>query len=170
MAVSAVFRAGDEDDGNARVDRADLLVDREPGLIGQTQIEKNHVRAGRTDSVDAHGPGGDRCDLVTGGRKCLTHLLRQERQIVVDQEDMGHPVVRMVLANVLPSRLTFPGSTRIVGDQLGAGAPWRRTGAARRSIQSMSAGSASSEHFSPVVRVREVGVKWCTKSCVLADR
>jgi hypothetical protein len=35
---------GDEDDRNARVDAAYLLVDVQAGLVGQAQVQKNNVR------------------------------------------------------------------------------------------------------------------------------
>ena len=35
---------GDEDDRDARVDPADLLVDLQPGLVGQAQVEQNDIR------------------------------------------------------------------------------------------------------------------------------
>ena len=42
---------GDEDDRDARVDPADLLVDVQAGLVGQAQVEENDVgRHGRTRS------------------------------------------------------------------------------------------------------------------------
>ena len=44
---------GDEDDRDARVDLADLLVDLQPGLVGQAQVEENDIRRPGADPLQA---------------------------------------------------------------------------------------------------------------------
>ncbi len=81
---------GDEDDRDPRVDAADLLVDLEPGLVGQAQVEQNDIGRCWHRFVDPFGAGAGHLDPVTGGGKRLPHLLRDQDRVVVDEQHMGH--------------------------------------------------------------------------------
>ena len=79
-----------ENHGNARVDLADLPVDLQAGLVGQPQVEQDDVGRPRADRFQARRRGA--CDLhaVCRGGERLTHLLRDEDRIVVDQQEVRH--------------------------------------------------------------------------------
>ena len=59
---------GDEDDRDARVDLADLLVDLQAGLVGQAQVEENDIGRLGTDPLEPFGAGAGHLDPVIGGR------------------------------------------------------------------------------------------------------
>ena len=84
------LRSGDEDDRDPRVDGAYLRVDREAGSVGQIEVEEDDVGRRGADLLDADRAGGHGRHPVIGAMEGLTHLLRQARQIVVDQEHVRH--------------------------------------------------------------------------------
>ena len=59
---------GDEDDRDARVDLADLLVDLQAGLVGQAQVEENDIGRLGTDALEPFGAGAGHLDPVNGER------------------------------------------------------------------------------------------------------
>ena len=81
---------GDEDDRDARVDAADLLVDLQAGLVGQAQVEENDVRRPGADPLEAFGAGGGHLDPVSRRGERLAHLLRDQGRVIVDEQQVGH--------------------------------------------------------------------------------
>ena len=81
---------GDEDDRDAGVDLADLLVDLQSGLVGQAQVEQNNVGRLGPDAFQTSGAGRGNLDAVTGSGKCLTHLLRDQDRVIIDEQHVGH--------------------------------------------------------------------------------
>ena len=80
----------DEDDRDARVDAADLLVDLQAGLVGQAKIEQNHVGRIGADALQPRGPRAGNLDPVLGRRERLAHLLLDQGWVVIDEQQMGH--------------------------------------------------------------------------------
>ena len=66
---------GDEDDRDARIDLADRLVDLQPGLVGQAQVEQNDVGRLGADALDPFRAGAGHLDPVSGAGERLAHLL-----------------------------------------------------------------------------------------------
>src|SRR5262249_24721897 len=81
---------GDEDDRDARVDAADVLVDLQAGLVRQAEVEENDVRGPGTDPLESFRTAG--CDLDTVGRRGerLAHLPRGQGRVIVNMQERGH--------------------------------------------------------------------------------
>ena len=90
MAASAVLGHGDEDDRDPRIDPADLLIDFQPGLVGQAQVEENDVGRIGADALDPLRAGAGDLDPVGSGGERLAHLLRDQVRVIVDEQDPGH--------------------------------------------------------------------------------
>ena len=81
---------GDEDDGDARVDAADRLVELQAGLVGQSQVEEDDVRGVGADEPEPFRAGAGHLDPVRGGRERQAHLLRDQGRVIIDEQDVGH--------------------------------------------------------------------------------
>ena len=68
----------DEDDGYSRVDRADLLEDFEPRLVGQAEVEEDDVWRIASHPVDAGSAGLSNVHLMVRRRKRQTNLFGQQ--------------------------------------------------------------------------------------------
>jgi hypothetical protein len=80
----------DEDDWDARVDSADGLVDVQAGLVGQAQVQEDHVRRFGPDALNPVRPRAGHLDPVGGGGERLAHLHRDQGRVVVDEQEVGH--------------------------------------------------------------------------------
>ena len=63
-----------------RVDLADVLVDLEARLVGQSQVEKNYVGRPGANPLKAFGTGSGDLDPVGRSGVCLEHLSRDQRR------------------------------------------------------------------------------------------
>ncbi len=72
---------------------ADLLVDLQAGLVGQTQVEQNDIGRVGADALEPLGAGAGHFDPVTGGGERLAHLLRDQGRVVIDEQQVGHDLV-----------------------------------------------------------------------------
>ena len=81
---------GDEDDGDARVDAADLLIDLQSGLVGQAQVEENDIRRLGLDPFEPRHAGAGDLDAVIRGGKELTNLSWDQGQVIIDEQNVGH--------------------------------------------------------------------------------
>ena len=90
---------GDEDDRDARVDAADLLVNLQARLVGQAQVEENDVRMPGTDPLEPFSSGARHLDPVSGSGERLAHLPRYQGRVVVDQQQVGHDRSNATRAN-----------------------------------------------------------------------
>src|SRR5207245_554994 len=88
---------GDEDDRDPRVDRPDLLVDLQAGLVGQAQVEENDVRGPSADALEPFGAGAGHLDPVTGGGERLAQLLRDHGRVVSSGVAVLAPVVSLLV-------------------------------------------------------------------------
>src|SRR5580698_3205760 len=77
---------GHEDHGNSRVDRTDRLMDFEPGLIWQTEIQQDCVWRGCENACYSCGAGLCHDDVVLGTGKRQPNLFANQRRIVVDEQ------------------------------------------------------------------------------------
>ena len=80
----------DEDHRDPRVEAADLLVDFQAGLVGQAEIEQNHVRRIGADILEPRSPGAGDLDPVSGSGERLAHLLLDQVRVIIDEQQMGH--------------------------------------------------------------------------------
>src|SRR5262249_30493622 len=81
---------GDEDDRNPRVDAADLLVDLEPRLVRQTQVEENNIGRGGPYVLKPFRPGPGHDDAVARPVEGLAYLLRDKVRVIVDEQQLRH--------------------------------------------------------------------------------
>ncbi len=81
---------GDEDDRDARVDAADLLVDLQAGLVGQAQVEENDVRRPGADPLESFGSGAGHLDPVSRRGERLAYLPRNQGRVIVNEQQVGH--------------------------------------------------------------------------------
>ncbi len=88
----SIGRTGQCDKHNreAGVDRADLLEDLQPGLVGQTQVKQNNVRRSGRDALQALGACAGDLDTVSGSREQVANLLLEHFRVVIDKQQMGH--------------------------------------------------------------------------------
>src|SRR5207244_9619784 len=61
---------GDEDDRNACVDAADLLVDFQAALAGRAQVEDNDIRGAVANVLEPNPASADDLHTVRGGGDC----------------------------------------------------------------------------------------------------
>ena len=80
------LRQGHEDDGDARVDRADALEDVEAGAVGQPQVEKDDVGRMAPNLLHAVSAACRHRHPMGGLGERLAHLLRQQHGVIVDEE------------------------------------------------------------------------------------
>ncbi len=106
------LRHGHEDDRDARVDPADLLVDVRAGLVGQVEIEQNDVRQPGADVLEARSAGAGDHDSVRRGGEGLAHLLRSQGKVVVDEQQLGHDALALRGAGKGTSPLHWPLGTQ----------------------------------------------------------
>ena len=81
---------GDENDGDARVDLADSLVDLQAGLVWQMQIEENDIGRLGPDQVERCSAGFGNLDAVPGGWETLAHLLGDYNGVIVYEKQIRH--------------------------------------------------------------------------------
>ena len=70
--------------------RADLLEDLQAGLVGQAEIEQDHVGRIRADVLQPCSPGAGNLDPVGGSGERLAHLLLDQGRVIIDEQQMGH--------------------------------------------------------------------------------
>ena len=102
------LRHGHEDDRDARVDPADLLVDVQAGLVGQAQIEENNVRRHGTDPLEPFGAGASHFDPVSGPGEHLAHQLRDQCRVIIDEQQVGHDALALGVPGRGPKSLAGP--------------------------------------------------------------
>ena len=89
MAASAILPVVMKTTG-MRVDEPDLLIDLQSGLVGQAQVEENDIRRlGWTRSSPAT-PVPAISMRWSGAGKLSTNLSRDQGQVIVDEQNVGH--------------------------------------------------------------------------------
>src|SRR5262249_58878375 len=68
----------------------DLLVDLQPGLVGQAQVEENDVRRTGADPLQSLGTGGSNLDPVGRRGERLAHLPGDQGRVIIDEQQLGH--------------------------------------------------------------------------------
>jgi hypothetical protein len=81
---------GHEDDRDARVDLADRPVDLQAGLAGQAQVEEDYDRRLCVDKPEPSRARACHVDPVRRARERHAHLLRDQRRVIIDEQDVGH--------------------------------------------------------------------------------
>src|SRR5262249_31858540 len=79
-----------EDNRDARVDAANVLVDLQAGLVRQAQIEENDVRRPGTDPLESFSTAGGDLDPVRRRGERLAHLPREQGRVIVNEQEVGH--------------------------------------------------------------------------------
>ena len=87
--------AGDEDDGDTGVGFAELVVDVEPGLIGEAHVEQDDVGGMGAGAGEAFFSGVGDVDTVSGRGKRLADLLGYEAGVIVYEQQMSHGLVSL---------------------------------------------------------------------------
>ena len=77
---------GDENDRDARVDPADHPVDFQARLVGQPQVEEDHIRSLGPEAVQPRRAARRDLDPVKRCGECLPDLLRDQGGIVIDEK------------------------------------------------------------------------------------
>ena len=108
---------GDEDDRNACVDAADLLIDFQAALAGQAQVEDNDIRGAVADVLEPNPASADDLHAVRGCGECPAQLLRHQGRIIADEKQVGSdavvgPVVADLKNSQLRNRVRFQGHGR----------------------------------------------------------
>ncbi len=94
MAASAPLARVNEDDRDACVDLAELLIDLQPGLVGQAQIEQDDIRRLGSGLPQPLRPDASHLDLVVRSRERLTHLVEDRVGVVINEEQASHVAFR----------------------------------------------------------------------------
>lgn len=89
MAASAILPVVMKMTG-MRVDAADLLIDLQSGLVGQAQVKENDIRRLGLDPFEPRHSGASDLDAVIRGGKELTNLSRDQGQVIIDEQNVGH--------------------------------------------------------------------------------
>ena len=85
---------GDEDDRDARVEAADLLVDLQPGLVGESEVEQDHIRRPLGDATDPLRAGTGHINPVLRGAEDPVDLRQDQVRVVVHKQQLAHGAPR----------------------------------------------------------------------------
>ncbi len=85
---------GDEDDRDAGVEAADLLVDLQPGLVGEAEVEQDHIRRPLGDATDPLRAGTGHINPVLRGAEDLVDLRQDQVRVVVHKQQLAHGAPR----------------------------------------------------------------------------
>jgi hypothetical protein len=77
---------GDNDDGDARVDSADLLEELDCGPIRQAQVKDNDIECMRADVLQPKMDRTDDLNPMHWRGERLTQLLRQETGVIAENK------------------------------------------------------------------------------------
>src|SRR5262249_44078958 len=83
--------AGDENDGDTGVDLLDFLVGLEAVKVGELEVEEHYVGALAGRGLEAPRGGDGRGQREVGRRREDFLENRQDRRLIVDREQQGHP-------------------------------------------------------------------------------
>jgi hypothetical protein len=108
------LRNGHEDDRDPGVDGPDLLVNCQPGLVGQVQVEENDIRGSGPDPLEPFGTGGSHLDPVSRRGERLAHLSRGQGRVVVDEQQMRHARLARVGSGLIRETDTFRAVDRSI--------------------------------------------------------
>jgi hypothetical protein len=87
------LRHGHEDDRDARVKRADLLVDVQARLVGEAQVQENNFGRIAADTLQPFRSAAGHYDGVHRGGEGHAHLLGDQARVVIDEQQVGHDVL-----------------------------------------------------------------------------
>ena len=88
------FGHGDENHRDPRVEAADLLIDLQARLVGESEVQQYHIRRSLGDTTDPLRAGTGHINPVVRVAEDLAHLRQNQVRVVVDEQQLAHGAPR----------------------------------------------------------------------------